>query len=149
MASSSSSRSSLGGIGNKVIQFNGEDYSIEMTWKYLEFLSTRLPEQFGCVSSVKGRDIKTLEELLKSIEATTSVHRSQIFTQVANAMARNHQNVGNKQQTQHQQQLTQQQPSHQQSSQQQSPHQLQTQHQQHQQLRMQQAPTITQVSMIT
>lgn len=141
----SSTSPSMGGGDNKMILFSGKEYSIEMTWKYLEFLSTKLPEQFGCVSNFKGRDIGTLEALLKSIEATTSVHRSQIFTQVSNAMARN-QHAGNRQQ-QHQQQHYQQANithqhvniTNQQSHQQAIPRQLQVQQQQN-------TSTITNVS---
>lgn len=70
------------------IMFNGKNYSIEMTWKYLEYLQTKM-EQFACVREFKGRDLATLESVLKRIETTSSVQRSQIFAQVSNATARN------------------------------------------------------------
>lgn len=73
---------------NEFVVYNGRRYSVEMTWKYLEFLQTHMREHFGCVAEFKTRNLEALEALFKRIEATTSIHRSQIFAQIANASSR-------------------------------------------------------------
>eukprot|EP00380_Ascogregarina_taiwanensis_P011015 284818071_5 len=97
--------SHLTGSGGYIL-FDGKHCSVDMTWKYLEFLLKKMPQQFSCIEDIlkaPARDVNTLEKLFRKVEVASQVSRSAILQQVSTACAKQQKAAANvMQQRQHQ-----------------------------------------------